>query len=77
MSVKVKCVHCGELVNEFETDCPKCGKPVANKDAPTNVSEAPWKMSKQSQKKQSPVIPVVIILLIGAAAAAIYFLKFK
>ncbi|MCP4131073.1 MAG: hypothetical protein GY754_08845 [bacterium] len=77
MTAKAKCVHCGELVHEFTVDCPKCGKPVANKDAPTDVGAVPWKASTKSSGKKSPVIPVIIsILVIAIAAALVYFLKF-
>lgn len=76
MSVQVKCVHCGALVNEFAAECPKCGKPVANRDAPTKVTESPWKMKKTDHGKKSPVIPVVIIALV-VIAAVLFFLVLK
>jgi len=63
MSVKVKCVHCGALVSEFAAECPNCKKPVANKDAPTDVTESPWKMKKVDYGKKAPVIPILIIAI--------------
>ena len=51
MSVQVKCVHCGTMVNEFTAECPNCKKPVANRDAPVNVTESPWKMKKPGRIK--------------------------
>ncbi len=73
--MKVKCVHCGEMVNEFASLCPKCGKPVANKDAPTNVPESPWKWSTKAsgKKKLNPLI----IGALALASALILFLLIK
>jgi uncharacterized membrane protein YvbJ len=75
--VKVKCVHCGAQVSEWTTECPKCGKPVANPDAPTDVSASPrtWKATGQYKKKSS--IPYIIlgILIVVIVVAVIYFLS--
>ncbi|HNX22587.1 MAG TPA: hypothetical protein PKG60_00965 [Spirochaetota bacterium] len=76
MSVKVKCVHCGTLVNEFTAECPNCGKPVANKDAPTNVTASPWKMKKVDHGKKMPVIPILIAVF-AVIAIAIYFIAVR
>ncbi len=76
MTVQVKCVHCGAMVHEFTTDCPECGKPVANKDAPTQVSESPRNMSTTSYGKKSPVVPIaVVVIVILALLTAYYFFK--
>jgi len=76
MTVKVKCVNCGTMVHEFTAECPNCNKPVANRDAPVNVSESPWKMKKTDHGKKFPIIPVVIIFSI-AIAAILYFFVIK
>lgn len=68
--VKVRCIHCGKEVNEFESQCPYCGKPTANRHAPTNVGDEPWKWKRDSQAKKTPVwaiIAVTALILIGAA----------
>lgn len=75
MSVKVKCVHCGERVDEFTALCPKCCKPVANKDAPTNVPESPWKWSTTASGKKK--VNPLLIGAIAIAAAVILFLIIK
>jgi len=76
MTVQVKCVHCGTMVHEFTVDCPECKKPVANKDAPVNVSESPRNMSTTRYQKKSPVVPIVIVVaVILAGLAAYYFLR--
>jgi len=72
-SVKVKCVNCGTLVNEFTAECPNCKKPVANRDAPTNVTESPWRMKKTDYGKKSPVIPILIIAIVILAAAYYFY----
>jgi uncharacterized membrane protein YvbJ len=74
MSVQIKCVHCGTIVNEFTAECPNCKKPVANRDAPINVTESPWKMKKVDHGKKSPVIPIVIASAAVIAAVLYYFL---
>jgi uncharacterized membrane protein YvbJ len=75
--VKVKCVHCGEQVSEWTTDCPKCGKPVANPDAPTNVSASPrsWKATGGQKKKNSLQYIIFGILIVIIVIAVIYFLN--
>ena len=70
--VKTKCVHCGFLVHEFTTECPSCGKPVANKYAPTNVSNPPWNWHAES-KRSNPAIPVMIIVTVIAIAGVVIF----
>ena len=73
---KVKCIHCGTLVDEFVTECPNCGKPVANKWAPTRVSEAPWKWTP-AKKKMNPLIPIGAIAVVVAVAALVYLRMIK
>lgn len=75
MTVKVKCVNCGTEVHEFTAECPNCKKPVANRDAPVNVTEPPWKMKKIDYGKKFPIIPVLIIIFIGIAAALYFYMK--
>ena len=76
MAVKVKCVHCGKKVFEMVTECPFCGKPVANKWAPTNVAASPRTWKETGSRKKNPVLFIVIgAILVAAAAVAIYFLK--
>ncbi len=76
MSVKVKCVHCGTLVDEFAAKCPSCGKPPANRDAPTDVPDAPstWRTAPAGRKTSTRyfIIAVVAVILV---AAAIYFIQ--
>jgi uncharacterized membrane protein YvbJ len=64
---EVKCIHCGEMVFETSTECPKCNKPIANPDAPTNVPDSPREWRKDVQAKDN-MLPVI---LIGIAVAAI------
>jgi uncharacterized membrane protein YvbJ len=76
MPVKVKCVHCGTEVFEFVNECPNCGKPVANKYAPTNVSASPWSWKSSGNRKKSPVGLIAAgAALIIVAAWVIYFIK--
>ena len=75
--VKTKCVHCGFLVHEFTTECPSCGKPIANKYAPTKVSDLNWKNSASKNKKTNPVIAIAIIVAIFTVAGLIYFALLK
>ena len=74
--VKVKCVHCGEQVSEWTTDCPKCGKPVANPDAPTDLSASPrsWKATGQHKKSSLQYI-ILGVLIVVVVIAVIYFLN--
>lgn len=74
MSVKVRCVHCGALVSEFAAECPNCKKPVANKDAPTDVTESPWKMKKVDYGKKAPVIPILAIAIVIIVIAVLWIL---
>jgi uncharacterized membrane protein YvbJ len=76
MAKKVKCVHCGTMVDEFVTECPKCGKPVANKWAPTGVTEAPWKWTR-AKKKMNPLIPIAAVVGVLALAGIIYYVMMK
>ena len=77
MTIKVKCVHCGTMVHEFTATCPKCGKPVANKDAPVNVTPPPWQKKHANYGKQAPVIPLMIGAVLIIAAIAVYFIFIK
>ncbi|OHD62781.1 MAG: hypothetical protein A2176_14895 [Spirochaetes bacterium RBG_13_51_14] len=71
-----KCVHCGKEVFEWATDCPYCKRPIANPDAPTNVSPAPWKWKKVSYKKKSPVGLIIAgVVIIGVVAFVLYYFK--
>jgi len=78
MSVKVKCVHCGKLVDEFTNKCPSCGKPVANKYAPTDVPESPstWKSTSLGKKSYAIYVFVAIAALL-IIAVAVYFIVLK
>ncbi len=76
MTVKVKCINCGTMVHEFTAECPNCKKPVANRDAPTNQTDSPWKMKKVDHGKKIPIIPIMVVV-IAVIAAGIYFLVFK
>ena len=77
MASKAKCVHCGKEVYEFVTECPACGKPVANKHAPTSVADAPWTWKKTDHSKKAPVGLIAASLVVIIAGIALYFLKFK
>jgi uncharacterized membrane protein YvbJ len=77
MAAKSKCVHCGAEVGEWTRECPQCGKPVANPDAPV-VSDlrSGWKTSGQHAKKSKMpyilgIIAVIIIVII------IYILRYR
>ncbi len=74
MPSKVKCVHCGTDVFEFVNECPNCGKPVANKWAPTNLSASPASWKKTDSKKKSPVPFLVAGIALIAIAVAAFFL---
>ncbi len=72
---EVKCVHCGKMVYEMATECPHCHKPIANPNAPTKVSAAPWTWKKTSnQKKVSPLSIIVGLLIAIAVVVAVYYL---
>ena len=68
MTVKSKCVHCGAEVGEWTQDCPKCGKPVANKDAP-EVSDMKSRFKSNgsyAKKNTTPyVLGIIAIVVIG------------
>ena len=74
--VKVKCIHCGEKVTEWANECPNCGKPVANPDAPTKVSEIKLNQKKIDQYGKKNVLPFILtgILAIIVIAVITYFL---
>ena len=78
MTVKVKCVHCGVDVKEWDVKCPSCGKPVANKDAPTNVSKSPatWKASGSGKKSSMPMI-IGVVVVISAIATVLFLFVLK
>ena len=77
MTVKSKCVHCGSEVGEWTQDCPKCGKPVANMDAPS-VSDFRSKMSKTTNHgKKSPLPLILGVAAVVIIAAVVYFVKYN
>lgn len=75
MTVRVKCVHCGTMVHEFTATCPNCGKPVANKDAPVDVSPPPWKKKNESYGKKIPILPIAVVIIAIVAVALYFFMK--
>ncbi len=74
MPSKSKCVHCGEEIYEWVRDCPKCGRPVANPDAPL-VKDLKWKTGGQNRKKN--MMPLLIAVILIVLAIAVYFLKYQ
>jgi len=74
---KAKSVHCGKEVFDLAADCPFCGKPIANREAPTNVSASPWGWKNRDVGKSNArlIIAVVAVVLAAAAAAAYFFLR--
>ena len=75
MIAKAKCVHCGEEVGEWTQDCPKCGRPVANPDAPiVSDLKSKFKTNGKSAKKNTTfyILSIIIIIII---VAIIYFLN--
>ncbi len=79
MTVKVTCVHCGAEVKEWTVDCPKCGRPVANKDAPlVSDYESRWKKSAQQKHNKNSPLPYIIggaIVLAIAVAIVVFLIK--
>jgi uncharacterized membrane protein YvbJ len=73
---KVKCVHCHELVFEMAPECPHCGRPVANKDAPVNVPPMSRKWDKKHMKKTSPVVIFLSIVAFLLMVAAVVYITF-
>ena len=74
--VNVNCVHCGEKVSEWARECPGCGRPVANPDAPANMSKPAWNqknIDKYMKKKSMPLILTSIMTII-LVVAVIYIL---
>jgi len=74
--VKVNCVQCGIKVSEWTTQCPNCGRPVANKDAPilADLRFSPTRGS-QYRKKKSLLFTISGLLIIIGISSIIYFLK--
>ena len=76
--VNTKCIHCGYAVHEFTPECPQCGKPVANKDAPTDLGKDPWQFKTNYRKKMSPFLVIAIItVVIGIIGAIAFFVLNK
>ncbi len=75
MTVRVKCVHCGTMVHEFTAECPNCHKPVANRDAPVNVTRSPWKMKNTNHGKKSPVLPIAAALVAVVIVVVLFIIK--
>lgn len=73
MTAKAKCVHCGEPVNEWTHECPKCGRPVANLDAP--IVKPLGAMKAGSHGKKSILPYVIVVLAIIIIAGIFYFSK--
>jgi uncharacterized membrane protein YvbJ len=77
MTAKSKCVHCGAEVGEWTQDCPKCGRPVANPDAPV-VSDLKSKFKPGAKYAKKNTIPYVLgIAIIIIIAVIIYLVKFR
>ncbi len=76
MAAKSTCVHCGEVVSEWTRDCPKCGRPVANPDAPL-VSDlhSKFKTTSQYKKSNSLVYIIISIAAVIIVAAIVYFTR--
>lgn len=72
---EVKCTHCGEMVYESSTDCPKCGKPIANPDAPTDVPDSPRNWKSTSQKKDNTMLYIIVGGIIVVAVILILLFK--
>jgi uncharacterized membrane protein YvbJ len=75
MASKSKCVHCGTEVGEWTQDCPKCGRPVANPDAPivTDMSSRFKTGDNYAKKSTLPYILGIAVIII--IVAIIYFIK--
>ncbi len=76
MTIQVKCIHCGHMAHEFTATCPKCGKPTANKWAPTEVSSPPWNWSRQ-RRGINPVYPIAAIVIVLALGGILAFVLLK
>lgn len=68
--VNVNCIHCGAKVSEWTNDCQKCGKPVANPDAPTQVSKLKFGQAGTHQYKKKNSLPFILsgilaVIIIG------------
>lgn len=75
MVAKSKCVHCGTEVSEWTQDCPKCGRPVANRDAPM-VSDMKSKFKNGSSYAKRSKAPYLLgIAAIVVIAVIIYLMK--
>ncbi|MBN2038952.1 MAG: hypothetical protein JW864_02855 [Spirochaetes bacterium] len=75
MTVKSKCVHCGAEVSEWTQDCPKCGRPVANRDAPM-VSDLGSKFKNGGSYAKKSKAPLMIgIAAIVVIAVVIYLMN--
>jgi uncharacterized membrane protein YvbJ len=75
MAAKSKCVHCGEAVGEWTRDCPKCGKPVANPDAPVlDDIRSGWSTTGEYRKK-SAVPYIAIVALVAVIGVVVYYLR--
>ena len=60
------------MAHEFTNLCPNCGKPTANKWAPTEVSSPPWKWSTH-RRELNPVYPITAISILLAVAGFLIF----
>ncbi len=74
MPSKSKCVHCGEAVYEWTQDCPKCGRPVANPDAPV-VSDLKSRFKKTDKHRKKNMMPYIIGLVIIIIIFIIYYMR--
>lgn len=72
----IKCVHCGKMVFEWAAECPYCKRPIANPNAPTNVSAQPKTWKKISYRKKSPILFIVVgVIFIMIIVAALLIIK--
>jgi len=75
MTVKSKCVHCGAEVSEWTQACPKCGRPVANLDAPM-VSDLKSKFKSGGGHAKKSKVPYILgIAVIVVIAVIIYLMQ--
>jgi uncharacterized membrane protein YvbJ len=74
MASNSKCVHCGEVVYEWTQDCPKCGRPVANRDAPV-VSDLKSRFKKPGQHRKKSMLPYLLAVVIIVIVFIIYYMR--
>lgn len=75
MTTTSKCVHCGAVVKEWERDCPKCGRPVANPDAPLVSDLRSKKWGKAGQHRKKNMLPFIIGIVVIIILIIFYYYK--